>query len=245
MPLTNLKSSPYSTANLPHSGIITTTAHRPTNLKPNEPLHTDPPSRPPSHPPSRPPSRPRAPPRSRASVPSPPFVARSNPRFPRTSSHISTAQPPCSRASQPLGALPPCNATLRERRPAGRRSATLQCPTAVPPTRRHRTSCAGGIRAAAGAPSAVAAFSVGCESAASLAVTTSWLLVASWFCPSAPTRPALPSAPPTFATHQATLQAPRYARLRTTHPTPRGGGFSLRHNRSYVKLRKLPLKSAI
>ena len=100
------------------------------------------------------------------------------------------AIPPYWRASQPLGALPPCNASL------------WRCLL-----RRQRASSAGGSLAAAGAEPAVVASSVVADSAVLLAVTTSWLLVASWFPPSAPssllappsflppTRPAPPSPP--------------------------------------------------
>ena len=195
MPLTNLKSSPYSTANLPHH---CTPTHQAAHQATHRAAHG----------------------RRLAAARRRPF---------RPSSHEAThnfhAHPPTypphnhpAHAPRSRSALchPRCHPTL-SRLAAARRSASLQCPTAAPPDRRRRTSCRYGSRAAAGAPSAVSAFSVGGESAASLAVTTSWLLSASWFCPSAPTRPALPSAPPTLATHKSTLR--RLATLGCAQPT--------------------------
>ena len=141
------------------------------------------------------------------------------------------AMPPYWRASQPLGALPPCNASLWR--------ILL---------RRPRASSASGILAAAGAEPAVVASSVVAESAVLLAVTTSWLLVASWFLPSAPSSLL---APPTFLPPtRSAPPSPPYGRRpgRDAPPPcpckaplllPRTGRASLCHNRPYVKLRKL------
>ena len=112
------------------------------------------------------------------------------------------AMQPYERAAQPRGALPPCNASLWR--------GLL---------RRPRASIAGGILAAAGAEPAVVASSVVAESAVLLAVTTSWLLVASWFPPSAPSTLL---APPTFLppTRTAPPSPPYGRRLGRDAPPP-------------------------
>ena len=100
---------------------------------------------------------------------------------------------PYKRASQPLGALPPCNA-----------------PQSGTSSRRCRAMGAYGSRAAAGAEPAVGASSVVAKSAVLLAVTTSWLQVASWFHPSAPSSLL---APPTFLPPTRTApHSPPYGR---------------------------------
>lgn len=140
------------------------------------------------------------------------------------------AMTPYWRASQPLGALPPCNASLWR--------GLL---------RRPRASCTGGSLVAAGAEPAVAPSSVGRKSAVLLAVTTSWLLVASWFSPSAPsTRLAPPTfLPPTRSAHPSPpygrrlgRDAPQPCPCKAPLLLPRTGRASLCHNRSYVELRK-------
>ena len=131
------------------------------------------------------------------------ILAQATAHVPRSRSALChPAMLPYKRASQPLGALPPCNAPHR-----GASS------------RRRRVMGAYGIRAAAGAESAVAASSVVVESAALLAVTTSWLLVASWFPPSAPSSLL---APPTFLppTRTAPHSPPYGRRLGRDAPPP-------------------------
>lgn len=112
------------------------------------------------------------------------ILAQATAHAPRSRSALChPAMLPYKRASQPLGTLPPCNATLQTRLAAARRSASLQCSPKRGLLRRPRASGANGSRAAAGAEPAVVASSVVAESAVLLAVTTSWLLVASWFNP--------------------------------------------------------------